>query len=129
MPIWVCILIFIGAFFAGMISKVAIKPAWSTKYTATWSEELGTKITDMEMERLTNLTFICRKIRQRIPMDWLFICMQVVLHPGIRQTIKICLHGFAVKDMLQSVSIIPSAPIQTMQVYCYSPTRLRKLFL
>ena len=39
--IWVCILIFIGAFFAGMISKVAIKPAWSTKYTATWSEELG----------------------------------------------------------------------------------------
>lgn len=30
-PIWVCILIFIGAFFAGMISKVAIKPAWSTK--------------------------------------------------------------------------------------------------
>ena len=46
-PIWVCILIFIGAFFAGMISKVAIKPAWSTKYTATWSEELGTKITDI----------------------------------------------------------------------------------
>ena len=45
--IWVCILIFIGAFFAGMISKVAIKPAWSTKYTATWSEELGTKITDI----------------------------------------------------------------------------------
>ena len=40
-----------------------------------------------------------------------------------------CLHGFAVKDMLQPVSIIPSAPIQTMQVYCYSPTRLRKLFL
>lgn len=27
-PIWVCILIFIGAFFAGMISKVAIKPAY-----------------------------------------------------------------------------------------------------
>ena len=46
-PIWVCILIFIGAFFAGMISKVAIKPAWSTKYTAPWSEELGTKITDI----------------------------------------------------------------------------------
>ena len=48
-PIWVCILIFIGAFFAGMISKVAIKPAWSTKYTATWSEELGTRdgITDL----------------------------------------------------------------------------------
>ena len=127
--IWVCILIFIGAFFAGMISKVAIKPAWSTKYTATWSEELGTKIFPMEMKRLTNLIFICRKIRQRIPMDWLFICMQVVLHPEIRQTMKICLHGFAVKDMLQPVSIIPSAPIQTMQVYCYSPTRLRKLFL
>ena len=47
LPIWVCILIFIGAFLTGMISKVAIKPAWSTKYTATWSEELGTKITDI----------------------------------------------------------------------------------
>lgn len=34
-PIWVCILIFIGAFFAGMISKVAIKPLHgSIKYTA-----------------------------------------------------------------------------------------------
>ena len=47
MPIWVCILICIGAFLAGMISKAAIKPAWSTKYTATWSEELGTKIADI----------------------------------------------------------------------------------
>ena len=54
--IWVCILIFIGAFFAGMISKVAIKPAWSTKYTATWSEELGTKITDKKTGNIYKVT-------------------------------------------------------------------------
>ena len=55
-PIWVCILIFIGAFFAGMISKVTIKPAWSTKYTATWSEELGTKITDKKTGNIYKVT-------------------------------------------------------------------------
>ena len=126
-PIWVCILIFIGAFFAGMISKVAIKPAWSTKYTATWSEELGTKITDISYGEANKFDLYLPKDSTKDTYG--FICMQVVLHPEIRQTMKICLHGFAVKDMLQPVSIIPSAPIQTMQVYCYSPTRLRKLFL
>lgn len=47
MPIWSCVLIFVLAFSAGMISKVIIKPAWQSKYSATWSEEIGTKITDI----------------------------------------------------------------------------------
>ena len=114
--IWVCILIFIGAFFAGMISKVAIKPAWSTKYTATWSEELGTKITDISYgdEEANKFDLYLPKDSTKDTYG-----LVIYLHAG----------GFAVKDMLQPVSIIPSAPIQTMQVYCYSPTRLRKLFL
>lgn len=47
MTIWVGVLIFILAFLAGMISKVAIKPAWQAKYSATWSDEIGTRFTDI----------------------------------------------------------------------------------
>ena len=92
----------------GLISKgLLIKPAWSTKYTATWSEELGTKITDISYGEANKFDLYLPKDSTKDTMDWLFICMQVVLHPEIRQTMKICLHGFAVKDMLQPVSIIP----------------------
>lgn len=47
MPIWICVLIFLGAFLVGMLSKVVVKPSWSSKYTVTWSDKLGTKITDI----------------------------------------------------------------------------------
>ena len=47
MPIWLEILIFVLGFFVGVISKFAIKPAWQAKYSATWSEKIGTKLTDV----------------------------------------------------------------------------------
>ena len=47
MPLWVCILLFIGSFSFGAISKVAIKPSWNAKYTAVWSDKIGTKMTDV----------------------------------------------------------------------------------
>ena len=41
------ILIFVLAFGAGVVSKVAIKPAWAKKYAVTWSDELGTLKSDL----------------------------------------------------------------------------------
>ena len=39
MFIFVCILVFIFSFIIGIISKTAIKPAWSKKYTVEWNDE------------------------------------------------------------------------------------------
>lgn len=47
MFIFICILAFIVSLGIGAISKVAIKPEWSKKYSVKWSEDLGTKITDI----------------------------------------------------------------------------------
>lgn len=47
MPIWLGVLIFIFAFLAGVISKFVIKPAWQSQYSVAWSDEIGTKITDI----------------------------------------------------------------------------------
>ena len=46
-PVWVGVLIFIGAFILGAASKIMLKPAWSKNYAVKWSEKLGTKITDI----------------------------------------------------------------------------------
>ena len=46
-PIGLGILIFVLAFGAGVVSKVAIKPAWTQKYAVTWSDELGTLKSDL----------------------------------------------------------------------------------
>jgi len=128
-PIWVCILIFIGAFFAGMISKVAIKPAWSTKYTATWSEELGTKITDISYGEANKFDLYLPKDSTKDTYGLVIYLHAGGFTSGDKTDDENMLAWLCSKDMLQPVSIIPSAPIQTMQVYCYSPTRLRKLFL
>lgn len=47
MFIFICILAFIVSLGIGAISKVAIKPEWSKKYSVKWSEDLGTKIIDI----------------------------------------------------------------------------------
>lgn len=46
-PIWIGILVFIGAFFVGVVSKFAIKPAWSKNYSVNWSDEIGTLKSDI----------------------------------------------------------------------------------
>ena len=46
-PIWVGILTFIAAFFAGVLSKVIIKPAWAKEYSVKWSDEIGTLKSDV----------------------------------------------------------------------------------
>ena len=46
-PVWIGILVFVLAFFAGVASKAIIKPAWSKEYSVKWSDELGTKISDV----------------------------------------------------------------------------------
>ena len=46
-PIWGGILIFIAAFFAGVLSKVIIKPAWAKEYSVKWSDEIGTLKSDV----------------------------------------------------------------------------------
>lgn len=47
MPIGLGILIFVLAFGAGVVSKVAIKPAWVKEYAVTWSDALGTLKSDL----------------------------------------------------------------------------------
>ena len=47
MSIGLGILIFVLAFIAGAVSKVAIKPAWSKEYSVTWSNAIGTLKSDL----------------------------------------------------------------------------------
>lgn len=47
MPIWMGILVFLLAFGAGIVSKTAIRPAWSKDYSVQWSDMLGTLKTDL----------------------------------------------------------------------------------
>lgn len=46
-PVWMGILVFLAAFGAGIVSKVAIQPAWSKDYSVQWSDDLGTLKTDL----------------------------------------------------------------------------------
>ena len=46
-PIWIGILVFLFAFGAGAASKVLIKPAWAKEYAVSWSDALGTRMTDL----------------------------------------------------------------------------------
>ena len=41
------ILAFVLAFFAGAVSKFAIKPSWNKEYTVVWSDEIGEMHTDI----------------------------------------------------------------------------------
>ena len=46
-PIGLGILVFLLAFGAGAVSKLAIKPSWAKKYSVKWSDDLGTLKTDL----------------------------------------------------------------------------------
>ena len=46
-PVWMGILAFLLAFGAGIVSKTAIKPAWSKEYSVQWSDALGTLKADL----------------------------------------------------------------------------------
>lgn len=46
-PVGLGILVFLVAFVGGVISKFAITPSWSKKYSVVWSDELGTLKTDI----------------------------------------------------------------------------------
>ena len=45
-----CILIFILTFILGIISKFAIQPSWKKEYSVKWSDELGTRISDVSYD-------------------------------------------------------------------------------
>ena len=47
MFIFICILVFIFSFIIGIVSKTAIKSAWSKKYTVKWTDEIGTLVSDI----------------------------------------------------------------------------------
>lgn len=47
MPIGIGILAFVLAFGAGVASKFLLKPSWSKNFSVMWSDEIGTKITDV----------------------------------------------------------------------------------
>lgn len=46
-PVWLGILVFLAAFGAGIVSKTAVKPAWSKDYSVQWSDALGTLKADL----------------------------------------------------------------------------------
>ena len=39
-PIWIGILVFIGAFIIGILSKLLIQPSWMADYSMKWSEKI-----------------------------------------------------------------------------------------
>ena len=45
--IGLCILVFLVSFAVGAVTKNAIKPSWSKDYSVTWSDEVGTLISDI----------------------------------------------------------------------------------
>jgi len=47
LPVWIGILACLAAFAGGAFTKLALKPAWAKKYSAQWSDEIGTKKTDL----------------------------------------------------------------------------------
>ncbi len=47
MFIGICIILFLVSFGIGIASKMMIKPEWTKKYAVKWSNQLGTKITDI----------------------------------------------------------------------------------
>ncbi len=52
-----CILAFLVALSAGVASKLLIKPSWASKYQVTWSDEIGTKVTDISYGELDSNKF------------------------------------------------------------------------
>lgn len=38
-PIWIGILVFIGAFIIGILSKLLIQPSWMADYSMKWSDK------------------------------------------------------------------------------------------
>lgn len=47
MFVFICTLIFILAISAGVLSKVLIPPSWAKEYSVTWSDDIGTRYTDL----------------------------------------------------------------------------------
>lgn len=52
-----CILVFILSFGAGVVSKFTIKPAWEKLYQVKWSDQIGTRITDVSYGELDSNKF------------------------------------------------------------------------
>ena len=50
MPVGIGILIFLLAFGAGVVSKVAIRPSWAKDYSVEWSDEIGTLKSDLSYD-------------------------------------------------------------------------------
>ena len=46
-PVGIGILVFILAFGAGVVSKLAIQPSWAKEYSVKWSDEIGTLRSDL----------------------------------------------------------------------------------
>lgn len=45
-----CIFIFVLTFILGIISKFAIQPSWKNEYSVKWSDEIGTRISDVSYD-------------------------------------------------------------------------------
>ena len=45
-----CIFIFVLTFILGIISKFAIQPSWKKEYSVKWSDEIGTRISDVSYD-------------------------------------------------------------------------------
>ena len=57
MPIGIGILVFLLAFGAGVVSKFALKPAWSKQYTVDWNGSIGTIHKDISYGNLDSNKF------------------------------------------------------------------------
>lgn len=57
MPVGMVLLVFLLAFGAGVVSKFALKPAWSKQYTVEWNDSTGTLYKDISYGELASNKF------------------------------------------------------------------------
>lgn len=82
-PIWIGILVFIGAFIIGILSKLLIQPSWMADYSMKWSEKIGIVKTVLEIILMT----------PTIPLDLVSMVIKPIMEEcaialAVKQTVE-----------------------------------------
>lgn len=129
-PIGIGILVFVLAFIGGVVSKFAITPSWAKKYSVQWSDEIGTRKTDISYG-----DGVANKFDLYLPKDNTkeSYGLVVYLHAGgftsgdKREDVQM-LAGCAARAMLPVELTIRFTRIPTMSVFLPSLTKSRLPF-
>lgn len=100
-PIWIGILVFIGAFIIGILSKLLIQPSWMADYSMKWSEKIGTKLTGISYGEgeLNKYDLYLPKDSSKANYGLVVYIHAVDLLPVINRMTMKGWHGYVRKDM------------------------------